>query len=137
MIGDNLRARSRQFALDVVRLCGELGSDRLARLITAQLFRAGTGANANYRAACRSRSPKEFAARLAVSVEEADEAELWLDTLEALKMGRLGTIRALRSEAAQLRAIFAKSRSTTLKNAARKKRDKEAARRDAEPGTQA
>ena len=125
MIGDDLRARSRKFALDVVKLCGELGSDRLARMITAQLFRAGTGANANYRAACRSRSPREFAARLAVSVEEADEAELWLDTLEALSIGKPATIRDLRNEAAQLRAIFAKSRSTTLKNAARKKRLKE------------
>jgi four helix bundle protein len=122
MIGDDLRARSRQFALDVVKLCGELGPGRPAWLIGPQLFRAGTGAHANYRAACRSRSPKEFAARLAVCVEEADEAELWLDVLEALKIGVAETVRNLRNEAGQLRAIFAKSRSTTLKNAAQKKR---------------
>ena len=122
MIGDDLRARSRQFAIDVVALCIALGQSEVGRVVKSQLLRAATGTAANYRAACRSRSAREFAARLSVCVEEVDEAELWLDIIETNGLGLIDTVRRLRSEATQLRAIFARSRTTVLENAARKKK---------------
>src|SRR5215467_8049140 len=78
----------------------------------SQLFRAGTGVAANYRAACRSRSKREFAARLAIVVEEADEAEYWLDILGTLTT--TSGVKEAKCEAAELRAIFAAARATTL-----------------------
>jgi four helix bundle protein len=73
---NQLRARCRQFMLDVIDVCAFLGEDDLARVIRPQLLRAATGVASNQRASRRARSTKEFAARLAVVVEEADESEL-------------------------------------------------------------
>lgn len=112
---EELKARTRQFALDVIDLCLKLGADDFARLVRSQLLRAGTGVAANYRGACRSRSGREFAARLAIVVEEADEAELWLDFVETRAYGPADEVAALRREAIEVRAIFATARATTLR----------------------
>jgi four helix bundle protein len=134
MIGDDLRTRSRQFAIDVVALCIALGQSDVGRVVKSQLLRAATGTAANYRAACRSRSAREFASRLSVCVEEVDEAELWLDIIETTGLGPIETVQQLRSEATQLRAIFARSRTTVLENAARKKSGQSRKPRNAESG---
>ena len=114
MTTDELKDRTRQFGLDVIDLCLGLGTDDFASLVRKQLLRAGTGVAANHRSACRSRSGLEFAARLGIVVEEADESELWLDYLETKKRGPAQTVADLRQEAIELRAIFSSSRTTTL-----------------------
>ena len=114
MIGDELKARARQFAMDVIDLCLNLGTDDLARLVRPQLLRACTGLAANYRAAGRSRSRREFISKLGLVIEEADESELWLDVLETKKCGPQEAVSRLRREAHELRAIFAASRRTAL-----------------------
>jgi four helix bundle protein len=114
MDATELRNRTRSFGSNVIDLCMELGCDIFAQVVGKQLLRAGTGVAANHRAASRSRSRQEFAARLATVVEEADEAELWLDYIEAKKRGPAHVVADLRSEAVELRAIFSKSRATTL-----------------------
>lgn len=119
MIGDELRERTRRFALDVIDLCLRMGADELGRLVRRQLMRAATGTAANHRAASRSRSGKEFIARISVVIEEADESEFWLDVLETRQQGPTTAVRALRQEAIELRAIFAKARTTasaTMRN---------------------
>ena len=113
MIADQLRARTRQFALDVILLCSQLGFGDLARVVRPQLLRAATGIAANYRAACRSRSHREFVSRLAVVVEECDEAELWLDVVETMSVGDPRLTSALRREA-ELLAVMSSSRRTAL-----------------------
>ena len=110
--------------MQVIRLVLGLGSDDLARLVRPQLLRAATGVATNYRAACRGRSRREFAARLGVANEEADESEFWLDVLEEFRKRPEATIRELRREAAELRAIFASSRATTLEGMKRRRASK-------------
>jgi four helix bundle protein len=114
MTGEQLKERTRQFALDVVDVLMTLGRDDFIEVVRPQLLRAGTGVATNYRAACRSRSGKEFASRLATVVEEVDESELWLDFLQARGYGAFTIVARLRTEAVELRAIFSKSRATTL-----------------------
>jgi four helix bundle protein len=114
MIGDELRQRSKRFALDVVRFCLKLGSDDLGRLIRPQLLRAGTGVASNHRSACRGRSDREFASRLAVVIEEADEAQLWFEIVIDLKYGPTDSARRQLQEAEELTAIFGASRRTVL-----------------------
>jgi four helix bundle protein len=109
-----LRERSRRFALDVIRLCLKLGSDDLGRLVRPQLLRAGTGIATNHRAAGRARSTREFASRLGIVVEEADEAEFWLNALQELKYGPADQVATLHQESVELRAIFSRSRTTVL-----------------------
>lgn len=115
MNADELRARTRLFALEVIRLCGRLGFDDLARTIRPQLLRSATGIASNYRATCRSRSRKEFASRLGVVVEECDESELWLDFIETLGLGNASKVALLRREALELVKIMSSSRTTALK----------------------
>jgi four helix bundle protein len=112
---DELKARTRQFALDVIDVSMALGNDDLAVVLRRQLLRAGTGVAANYRAACRGRSDREFASKLATVVEEADESELWLDFLMARGYGPRQIIARLRSEAVELLSICSRARATTLR----------------------
>jgi four helix bundle protein len=133
MIGDELRARSRRFAMDVIDLCLGLGPGRLGHLVTPQLLRAGTGVAANHRAATQGRSRKEFVAKLSVVIEEADESEFWLDVLETKGHGPTGEVRRLRQEASELRAIFGKSRATALKRLKQERKRKGREKPDSPP----
>ena len=123
MIGDELRARTRVFALDTIDVCLQLGTGPLADLIRPQLLRAATGVASNNRAASRCRSRREFVSRLGVVIEEADESELWLDILETKRHGPPDRIKLLRREASELRAIFVKSRQTAVAKLKKKKPD--------------
>jgi four helix bundle protein len=69
-----LRERTKQFALRVVKLFHALPARTAAGVLGKQLLRSGTSVAANYRAAARSRSRAEFAARIGIVVEEADES---------------------------------------------------------------
>ena len=62
---ENLRIRTRQFALDVIALCEQLPRDETSRVLTRQLLRAGTSVGANYRAACRAESKRAFISKIA------------------------------------------------------------------------
>jgi four helix bundle protein len=121
MIADELRERTRRFAIDVIGLCLRLPPNDLTRLVRPQLLRAASGVAANYRAACRSRSRREFVSRLATVIEETDESELWLDMLQHHACGPLEVVASLRSESIELRSILARSRATALANLRRRK----------------
>lgn len=91
----DLRGRAKCFALEIINLVKGLPRNIATDAIARQLIRAGTGVSANFRAAGRVRSRREFVARLAVVVEEADEAELWLEAL--LKCALARPLRWIRS----------------------------------------
>jgi len=78
-----------------------------------QLLRCGTSVAANYRAACRGRSRAEFAAKLGVVVEEADESMLWLELLADSDVVRRERLKPLLAEARELTALFTASQHTT------------------------
>ena len=78
-----------------------------------QLLRCGTSVAANYRAACRGRSRAEFAARLGIVVEEADESILWLELLEDAGVMAHERLDALQREARELKALFTASQHTS------------------------
>ena len=87
-----------------------------AFVIGRQLVGAATSVVANYRAACRSRSPAEFAAIIGKVAEEADESELWLDLTIAAGIVTDKEARRLFAESGQLTAIFTSSRDTAKAN---------------------
>ena len=116
MNSNELRARVKGFAVRVVKYVQALPRTSDAQEIGRQLLRAGTGVSANYHAAGRSRSRAEWIARLGVVLEEADEAEHWLDVMYSTGIGLCGEQAWLRDESAQLRAIFQKSLITSRAN---------------------
>jgi four helix bundle protein len=73
---DELKQRTKQFSLRVMKLVAALPNSTEGRAIGNQLVRSGTSAGANYRAACRGRSKPEFIAKLGTVEEEADESAL-------------------------------------------------------------
>ncbi|MGE0703852.1 MAG: four helix bundle protein [Vicinamibacterales bacterium] len=109
-----LKARTKRFALDVLGLVTALPHTDEARVIGRQVLRSATGVASNYRAACRARSRAEFAARIGIALEEADESSLWLELLLEGGIARTTDAVRLLGESDQLTAIFAKSRITTL-----------------------
>jgi four helix bundle protein len=87
-------------------------ADARVRVFVDQLLRAAGSVSANHRAARRARSLKEFAAKLQIVNEEIDEAAHWLDLMNELAEPRPAGLATLKRESEELRAIFAKSRST-------------------------
>jgi four helix bundle protein len=118
---DELKKRTKKFALDVLALVRTLPSTVEAREIGGQLIRSGAGVASNYRRTCRSRSPAEFVARIGVALEEADESALWLEIITESRISVAKRAFQLLDEADQLSAIFAQSRITASDNAARGK----------------
>src|SRR6267142_2225764 len=78
---DDLKKRTKQFALRILKLVAALPNAVAGRAIGNQLVRAGTAVPANYRAACRGRSKAEFIAKLGTVEEEADESAFWMELI--------------------------------------------------------
>jgi four helix bundle protein len=73
-----LKKRTKQFGLRVIRLVESLPGTQTARTIGNQLLRSGLSVGANYRAACRGRSKADFVAKAGISLEEANECMYWM-----------------------------------------------------------
>lgn len=69
------------------------------------MLRSGTSVAANYRAARRARSRREFIAKMGIVEEEADEAQLWLELIQESGLPASRPIGPLRDEARQLVGI--------------------------------
>jgi four helix bundle protein len=65
-----LKSRTKQFALRIVKVVQALGKDKVSTVLGKQLLRCGTSVGANFRAACRVRSPAEFRSKLGIVEEE-------------------------------------------------------------------
>jgi four helix bundle protein len=106
-----LKARTKQFALRIIRLIRSLPRSAEGRIIGNQLLRSGMSVAANYRAVCRARSRPEFLSKLAIVIEEADESAFWLELLVDSEAKR----KDLKLGANQLVAIFNASSMTAKK----------------------
>ena len=93
-------------------------------VIGRQLLRSATSVGANYRAACRGRSPAEFCAKLGIVEEEADESIYWLELLADGKIVKRELLTALLDEANQITAMVVASLQTAKKGIANAKRTK-------------
>jgi four helix bundle protein len=110
--GKDLRIRTKDFALRILRLYRSLPFRDDARVVGKQLLRSGTSVGANYRAACRARSKAEFIAKMGIVLEEADETVFWLELLSEGGIVRREKLDALLNEANELTSIFVASLRT-------------------------
>ena len=76
-----LKDRTKQFALRVIRLVAALPKTIEGKAIGRQLVSSGTSVGANYRSACRGRSRAEFITKLGIVEEEADESAFWIELI--------------------------------------------------------
>jgi four helix bundle protein len=113
---DELRARTRRFAVRILKFVRMLPRDPATDTVVRQLARSGTSVSANYRAAGRARSRAEFIAKVAVVAEEADETEHWLEVLREGNLASGPELVWLCDESRELRAIFVASTATARAN---------------------
>src|SRR5437762_11663646 len=109
-----LQDRTKQFALRVLNVVDRLPRTAAGRAISSQLVRAATSFGANYRSACRARSRAEFAAKLGVAVEEADESLYWLELVRDGKRVPENNLALWLKEADELTAILASGRKSAV-----------------------
>jgi four helix bundle protein len=116
MTSEELKLRTKQFALRILKLVSALPKTIEGRAIANQLVRSGTSVAANYRAACRARSKTEFIAKIGVVLEEADETQLWLELIIDGKLLPGRKVQSLLDETSELVAIFVTSRKSASAN---------------------
>jgi four helix bundle protein len=107
-----LEKRSTRFGFDIAALCDALTAANGPRRQIEQLLDCSTSVGANYRATSRARSRKEFAAKIGVVAEEADESVHWLEFFQARKCSDPKRVNLLLGEARELRNIFAAAART-------------------------
>lgn len=101
-----MKERTKQFALRVIKLVAALPETRVGEVIGKQLVRSGTSVGANYRAACRAKSKKDFVYKINVVEEEADESLFWLEMIREASLLPANRVDALLKEADELTAIM-------------------------------
>ncbi len=116
MTKQELLIRTKAFALRILKLVDDLPRTTSGRAIGNQLVRSGTSVGANYRAACRSRSRAEFAAKLGIVAEEADETVYWLEVIRDGNLLPANELNGLLKEADELTAIFTAGRRSSSAN---------------------
>jgi len=113
---NDLRQRTKAFAMRIIRMCAELPETSAAQIIGRQVLRSGTSPGAHYREACRARSIAEFISKIEGGLQELEETSYWLELLAESQMLPARRLADLRQEAEELTAIFASSAITAKKN---------------------
>jgi four helix bundle protein len=107
-----LKERTKAFALRIITLVEGLPRSRTADVLGKQLLEAGTPVGANYRAACRAKSPADFISKMGIVEEEADETIYWMELLVLSNLIRESDLTDLLDEANQILAMTVSSIKT-------------------------
>lgn len=113
MTKQEMKLRTKQYALRVVKAVQALPENRVANVLGNQLLRAGTSVGANYRAVCRAKSAADFVNKLKIVEEECDESLFWMEVL--IESGIIAEKRfgQLMKEADEILAIVVSAAKTT------------------------
>ena len=107
-----MKQRTIQFVLRVLKLADALPKTRSGNAIGGQIVRSGTSVAANYRALCRAKSRADLINKTSIVEDEADGSCFWLELL--VDAGLLGSrqVQPLSQEANEITAILVASRKT-------------------------
>jgi four helix bundle protein len=114
----DLKKRTKEFALRILRLVDTLPKTTAGRSLASQIVRSATSVAANYRAACRAKSTADFIGKMGIVEEEADETLFWLELLEESELVTAEKLTAIKQEADELIAITIASIKTARRNRA-------------------
>lgn len=113
MTKDDLKVRTKKFAVSCVLFVQKLESSITVDVISKQIIKSASSTAANYRASCRAKSNADFVYKLKVVEEEIDETLFWLEFIEDLNLlCNLNELKSLKQEANELVAIFTASIKT-------------------------
>jgi four helix bundle protein len=116
MENQDLKQRTKRFALDTIRFFEALPKDETSRVLGRQLLRSGTSVGANYRAAKRAKSNADFINKMTIVEEEADECGYWFELLFESGKVAASKMTSLHQEAGELVAIAVASINTARRN---------------------
>lgn len=102
----DLGARTKEFALSIVRLYTALPKTTEAQVLGRQLLRSGTSVGAHYREARRAKSNADFISKIEGALQELDETAYWLELLADAGIRRKEDLAILMKEADELIAIL-------------------------------
>jgi four helix bundle protein len=108
----DLKVRTREYALTVIRLYASLPKTTVEQVIGKQILRSGTSVGAHYREAHRARSTAEFISKLEGALQELEETRYWLELLESATQAEPSSLVMLMGETDELTAIFVASVKT-------------------------
>jgi four helix bundle protein len=103
---EDLRRRTKSFALRIIKLYGALPKSTEAQVIGKQLLRSGTSIGAHYREAVRARSKAEYISKVGGGLQELEESIYWMELLTDAALIASQNLDSLIAEANELIAIF-------------------------------
>ena len=106
MGNSDLKLRTKEYALGVIRLFSQLPKRTEAQILGRQLFRSGTSVGAQYREATRGKSTADFISKIEGSLQELEESEYWLELLAESGLYPQEKLLALKKETGELKGIF-------------------------------
>jgi four helix bundle protein len=113
MTQQELKDRTKQFAVRIIKLSKTLKGDFVELTIAKQILRSGTSVGANYRSACFAKSTNDFINKLKIVEEELDETIYWMELLVEAKVISESKLKSLKEEAEQLFKIIPRSIKTS------------------------
>jgi four helix bundle protein len=113
MTASEMRLRTKAYANRVVKVCGALPNNWVARTLGKQLLRCGTSVGANYRAVCRAKSTADFINKLRRVEEETDESLFWMELLVENGLVKPSRLESLLKEGDEILAIVVSAAKTT------------------------
>lgn len=115
MDAQTLKDRTKLFSISVAKYLYKVPNDNVLIAYQRQLVRCSSSVGANYRAACRAKSDRDFLNKLKIVEEECDESMFFLELIDALTEVERETNRKLHAEANELLSIIVASINTTRK----------------------
>ena len=76
-----LMIKSKDFALDVIKVCKDLRNAKCESALINQFLRSGTSIGANIREAFYAHGKADFVAKLQISLKECSETEYWIELI--------------------------------------------------------
>ena len=115
--GDNMKIRTKQFALDCWLVCNKIPNERGYNAYVRQLIRCSSSVGANYRASQRAKSTADFINKLKIVEEETDESMYFLELfIEIADKAITNELKKLHTEANEILSIVVASINTARKN---------------------
>ncbi|MBW7888206.1 MAG: four helix bundle protein [Bacteroidetes bacterium] len=111
-----MKNRTKQMALRVIKMVESLPKNRVSMVFTDQILRSSTSTAANYRAACRAKSKADFIYKLGIVEEESDETEFWIEMIIDAGLIPSEKMIDLKNEVNQITKIISASKITASKN---------------------
>src|SRR5690349_17637540 len=102
----DLKERTKEFAVRVIKLYARLPKSPEAQVLGKQILRCGTSVGAQYRESQYAKSNADLISKIEGSLQELEESEYWLELIEEMSFFSSAQLEPLRIETGELKAIF-------------------------------